>query len=60
MVNGGHNSPIYDDCQTLSAWVLALPWEQAHQDDSKDTPQVISEFQVDFPLLWMKAYPGLS
>ena len=23
--NGQHNSPIYDECQTQSAWVLALP-----------------------------------
>ena len=25
-----------------------------------DTPQPISEFQVDYHLLWIKAYPGLS
>ena len=24
-LNPGHNSPIYDECQTQSAWVLALP-----------------------------------
>ena len=58
--NGSHNSPIYDECQTHSAWVLTLPWEWAHQDDSNDTPQPIGEFQFDFPLLWIKAYPGLS
>ena len=39
---------------------IAMPLKQAHQDDSIDTPQPISEFQVDFPLLWMKDYPGLS
>ena len=55
-----HNSPIYDECQTQSAWGLALPRERAHQDDSNDTPQPICEFQVDFPLLWIKDYPGLS
>ena len=55
-----HNSPIYDECQTQSAWVLALPWERTHQDDSNDTPQPICEFQVNFPLLWIKDYPGLS
>ena len=55
-----HNSPIYDECQTQSAWVLALPRARAHQDDSNDTPQPIREFQVGFPLLWIKAYPGLS
>ena len=38
----------------------ALPWERAHQDDSNDTPQHICECQVDSPLLWIKAYPGLS
>ena len=36
------------------------PWERAHQYDSNDTPQPICECQVDFPLLWIKAYPGLS
>ena len=55
--NIGHNSPIYDECQTQSAWVLALPWERAHQDNSNDTPQHMCEFQVCFPLLWIKAYP---
>ena len=55
-----HNSPIYDERQTQSAWVLALPWERAHQNDSNDTPQPICEFQVDFPFLWIKAYSGLS
>ena len=55
-----HNSPIYDECQTQSAWVLTLSRKRAHLDDSKDTPQPICEFQVDFPLLWIKAYLGLS
>ena len=59
-LNWLHNSPIYDECQTQSAKVLALPWKRAHQDDSNDTPQPIGEFQVDFPLLWIKDYPGLS
>ena len=45
----GHNSPIYDECQTQSAWVLTLPWERAHQDNSNDTPQPICEFQASFP-----------
>ena len=40
--------------------VWALPWERTHQDNSNDTPQHICEFQVGFPLLWIKAYPGLS
>ena len=53
-----HNSPILDEYQTQSAWVL--PWKRAHQDNSNDTPQPICECQVDFPLLWIKAYPGLS
>ena len=48
------------ECQTWSEKVLALPRERAHQDDSNDTPQPICEFQVGFPLLWIKAYPGLS
>ena len=55
-----HNSPIYDECQTQSAWVLTLPWKRAHQDNSNDTPQPICEFQVGFPLLRILAYPGLS
>ena len=40
--------------------VLALLRERAHQDNSNDPPQRTSEFQVDFPLLWIKDYPGLS
>ena len=38
---------------------FALLTNQAHQDDSNDTPQPICEFQVDFPLLWIKDSPGL-
>ena len=53
-----HNSPIYDECQTWSAWVLALPRKRAHQDYSNDTSQPICEFQVKFPLI--KAYPNPS
>ena len=55
-----HNSPIYDEYQTQLAKVLTLLWKRAHQDDSNDTPQPICEFQVDFPLLWIKDHPGLS
>ena len=55
-----HNSPIYDECQTQLTKVLTLLRERAHQDDSNDTPQPICECQVDLPLLWIKAYPGLS
>ena len=55
-----HNSPIFDECQTQSAKVLTLPWKRANQDHSNDTPQPICESQVDFPLLWIKAHPGLS
>ena len=55
-----HNSPIYDECQTQPAWVLTMSRERAHQDNSNDTPQLICEFQVSFPLLRIKAYPGLS
>ena len=52
------NSPIYDECQTISAKVVALPWKWAHQDDWwYDTPQhIIFEFQVGFPLLWLETY----
>ena len=49
-----HNSPIYNECQTQVSIGIA------HRDDSNDTPQPICECQVDFPLLWIKAYPGLS
>ena len=44
----------------LSQQVLALQSKRAHQDDLNDTPQPICEFQVDFPSLWNKDYPGLS
>ena len=40
-----HNSPIYDEYQTQSAKVWALPQERAHQDyptiNSNSTPQPI-------------------
>ena len=48
---------MYDECQTHFAKVLALPLERAPQDDSNDPLQILFEFQVDFPLLWNKAYP---
>ena len=34
--------------------------KRAHQANSNDTPQPIDECQVDFPLLWIKDFPGLS
>ena len=34
-----HNSPIYNECQTQSAWVLTLPWKWARLDNLNDTPQ---------------------
>ena len=52
--SGRHNSPIYDECQTQKAKVLALLWERAHRDDSNDTPQPIGECQVSFPLLGIR------
>ena len=57
-IRSAHNAPIYGECQTQSAKVLTLPWERAHQDISNDTPQLICECQVDFPLLWIKDYPN--
>ena len=39
---------------------LTPPMPTYDQDDSNDTPQPICECQVDFPLLWIKDYPGLS
>ena len=59
--NGGHNSTIYD-YQMKPAKVLTMLQNQAHshQDDSNSTPAPICEFQVDFPLLWIKVYHGLS
>ena len=57
---GLHNFPIYDEYQIQSTKNLALLWKPAHQDDSNGTPQPICECQVDFYLLWIKAYPGLS
>ena len=38
LIWGTHNSPIYDECQTQSAWVLTLSRKWAHQDDSNNTP----------------------
>ena len=50
-INWMDSSPICDECQILSAWLLTLPQKRAHQDDSNDTLQPICEFQVSFPLL---------
>ena len=58
LFNIAHNSPIYDECHPQFAWVLVLSWERADQDDSNNTPQPICEFQVSFPILWIKAYPA--
>jgi len=52
---------MINECQTQTAKVLTLPSEQAHQEDSNDTPQHIGEYHVGVPLLWIEAYyPGLS
>ena len=48
-----HQSPIYDECQTQSAKVLARPWERAHQDIFNNTSQPMFEFQLGF-LLWIR------
>ena len=32
-----HSTPIYEQCSNLSAMVLALPWQRAHQDDLNNT-----------------------
>ena len=45
----GHNSPTYDEWQTQSAKVLALPQERAHRESNDSTPQAISEFQSRLP-----------
>ena len=39
---------------------LDTAMKTAHKDDSNDTSQPMCECQVDFDLLWIKAYPGLS
>ena len=36
-----HNAPILPECQSESAKVLALTREQAHQDNSNDTPHLV-------------------
>ena len=33
------NSPIYDECQILSAKVIAVPWKLANPDNTYDTTQ---------------------
>ena len=49
------NSPIYDEYQTWSGKVSALPWEQV-QDYFNNTH--ISEFQVKLPLIWIRKNQG--
>ena len=56
------NSKIYYclyQATTLQS-IMNAKLSRAYQDDSNNTPQPIFEFQVDFPLLCIKAYPGLS
>ena len=57
------NLPLIIDQPTLQlsnkSW-MPNSWKRAHPDDSNNTPQPIGECQVDFPLLWIKDYPGLS
>ena len=45
-----HNSPIYDECQTQVAKVLAVPGKQACQDNSNDTSQhIVVDFARQHP-----------
>ena len=44
-----HNSPICDEYQTQQAWVLALPWKRAHQDDFKWYPTTYMWVSSRFP-----------
>ena len=45
----------------LSHQILALPQKRANQDDSNDIPPLPTcEFQLVFPLSWIKDYSGLS
>ena len=55
MVNEGHTTLQSDECQTKKANLLVLPWEWAHLDNPNDTLQLTCEFQVTFPLVWIKA-----
>ena len=45
-----HNSPIYDECETNSAMVFALPPEPAYQDNTNDTLQPVCDFKDRLPL----------
>ena len=44
----------------LKSTVGGTTLQSMMKDDSNDTPQPICECQVDFPLQWIKDYPGLS
>ena len=46
-----HIPQIYDKRRSQSAKVLALPQEQALQDNSNDTLQTMCELHVSFHLL---------
>ena len=48
------NSSIYDECQTWTANALALSWQWADKNDFNNTPKTTREFQVRFPLLWIR------
>ena len=49
-LQGFHDSPIYYECQTQSAKVLALPLEWADQDNNNSQP--IRELQVMLPFMY--------
>ena len=45
-----HNAPIYDECETNSAMVFALPPEPAYKDNTNDTLQPVCDFKDRLPL----------
>ena len=50
------NSPIYDECQTERAKVLAMPWKLALWDESNATPKPIRGFQLSYSSECVKVY----
>jgi len=55
-----HNSPIYDESETQSAKVFAIPHDQACLDDSNDTPKPMSECQLSCRLDKLVFRTGLN
>ena len=57
---GRNKSPFYNEYLSLWAKVLTSPWKQVCLDHSKNTAQLMCEFQASVCYTLRLMYPGLS